>query len=109
MSSSSVTPISPADVHAHLGRHVLADGFDIVLDIERSHGSWVHDARASRELLDFITFFGSNPIGYNHPKMKDREFLQVLHRVAQLKPALSDIYSVEYAWFVDTFARLAKP
>jgi L-lysine 6-transaminase len=109
MSSSSLTPISPADVHAYLGRHVLADGFDIVLDIEQSHGSWVHDARGGRELLDFVTFFGSNPIGYNHPKMKDREFLRVLHRVAQLKPALSDIYSVEYAWFVETFARLAKP
>ncbi|MCI0439311.1 MAG: aminotransferase class III-fold pyridoxal phosphate-dependent enzyme, partial [Chloroflexi bacterium] len=57
----------------------------------------------------FLTFFGSAPIGYNHPKMKDPEFLKVLHRVAQLKPSLSDIYTVEYAWFVDTFGRLAMP
>jgi L-lysine 6-transaminase len=41
--------------------------------------------------------------------MKDPEFLKVLHRVAQLKPALSDLYSVEYAWFVDVFSRIAKP
>jgi L-lysine 6-transaminase len=41
--------------------------------------------------------------------MRDTEFLRVLHRVAQLKPALSDLYSVEYAWFVDVFGRLAKP
>ena len=54
-------------------------------------------------------FFASNPIGYNHPKMKDPEFLKVLHRVAQLKPALSDLYSVEYAWFVEVFGRLAMP
>ena len=64
---------------------------------------------AGREYLDFLTFFGSNPIGYNHPRMKDPEFLQVLHRVAQLKPSLSDLYSVEYAQFVDTLGRLAMP
>ena len=44
-----------------------------------------------REYLDFLTFFGSNPIGFNHPRMKDPEFVQVLNRVAQLKPALSDL------------------
>jgi L-lysine 6-transaminase len=41
--------------------------------------------------------------------MKDPDFLKVLHRVAQLKPALSDVYSVEYAQFVDTLSRLAVP
>jgi len=109
MSTSTLAPIAPADVHAHLARHILADGFDLVLDIERSHGAWVRDAKSGREFLDFVTFFGSNPIGYNHPKMHAPEFVRVLNRVAQLKPALSDIYSVEYAWFVDTLARLAKP
>jgi len=33
----------------------------------------------------------------------------VLGRVAQLKPSLSDLYTVEYAWFVDTLQRLAMP
>ena len=107
--TSSSTPISPAEVHRTLARHILADGFDLVFDYEKSHGSWVHDSRTGREYLDFLTFFGSIPIGYNHPKMKDPEFLKVLHRVAQLKPALSDIYSVEYAQFVDTLGRLAVP
>ena len=41
--------------------------------------------------------------------MKDPDFLATLHRVAQVKPALSDVYSVEYAEFVDTLGRLAKP
>jgi len=109
MTTSTLTTISPADVHAVLARHILADGFDLVFDFEKSHGAWVHDARTGREHLDFCTFFASNPIGYNHPGMKEPEFLKVLHRVAQLKPALSDIYSVEYAWFVDVFGRLAKP
>jgi L-lysine 6-transaminase len=29
--------------------------------------------------------------------------------VAQLKPSLADVYTVEYAWFVETFARVAIP
>jgi L-lysine 6-transaminase len=107
--STTLTPISPAEVHAVLARHMLADGFDLVFDFEKSHGAWVHDARNGQEYLDFCMFFASNPIGYNHPGMKDPEFLKVLHRVAQLKPSLSDVYSVEYAGFVDAFARLAMP
>ena len=101
--------VAPADVHRVLARTILADGFDFVFDYDRSHGSWLHDARTGREYLDFLTFFGSNPIGYNHPRMKDPEFQQVLGRVAQLKPSLSDLYTVEYAWFVDTLQRLAMP
>jgi L-lysine 6-transaminase len=104
-----VSSLSPAEVHKVLARYILADGFDQVFDYERSHGSWVYDAKTGREYLDFLTFFGSSPIGYNHPKMKDPEFLKVLHRVAQLKPALSDIYSVEYAQFVETLGRYAIP
>lgn len=103
------TLFTPAEVHHILARHILADGFDLVFDYEKSHGSWVSDAKTGREYLDFLTFFGSIPIGYNHPRMKDPEFLRVLHRVAQLKPSLSDIYSVEYAQFVDVFGRLAVP
>src|SRR5687768_9942522 len=109
VTTSILNKVSPAEVHGVLGRHMLADGFDLVFDFEKSHGSWLHDARAGRDYLDFVTFTASNPIGYNHPGMKDPEFLKVLHRVAQLKPALSDLYSVEYAQFVETFGRLALP
>jgi len=109
MATSILSSLLPAEVHGVLARHILADGYDIVLDLERSHGSWLHDSRAGRDLLDFCSFFASNPIGFNHPRMKDPEFLRVLHRVAQIKPTLSDFYSVEYAWFVDVFGRIAKP
>jgi L-lysine 6-transaminase len=109
LTADDVETIHPASVHATLGRHLLADGLDLVLDFEKSHGSWLHDARSGREFLDFMSFFGSNPLGYNHPGMKEPSFLAVLHRVAQLKPSLPDVFSVEYATFVDTFARLAKP
>jgi L-lysine 6-transaminase len=109
MTTQALLPLRPQDVHETLARHILTDGYDLVFDFERSHGTWVYDARKGREYLDFMTFFGSNPIGYNHPKMKDPEFLKTLLRVATLKPSLADVYSVEYAAFVDTFARLAMP
>ena len=109
MTVSTTHLASPSEVHGILARHMLADGYDLVFDFERSHGAWVHDSRSGREYLDFCTFFASNPIGYNHPGMKDPEFLKVLHRVAQLKPALADLYCVEFAWFVDIFGRLAMP
>src|SRR3990172_2602651 len=109
MTTSISSAIAPADVHAVLARHMLADGFDIVFDFDRSHGAWVHDSRRDREYLDFCTFFASSPLGYNPPGRKEPDLLAVLHRVAQLKPSLSDIYSVEFAWFVDVFGRLAMP
>jgi L-lysine 6-transaminase len=107
--TTTMQHIAPADVHRMLGRTILADGFDLVFDYEKSHGAWVHDARTGQEHLDFLTFFGSNPVGYNHPRMKDPEFLRKLHRVAQLKPALSDLYTTDYAEFVETLQRLAMP
>ncbi len=109
MATTTSPHIVPADVHSSLARRMLADGYDIVFDYDKSHGSWVYDARTGQEHLDFLTFFGSSPIGYNHPGMKDPEFQRTLNRVAQLKPSLSDLYSVEYAEFVDTFSRHAIP
>jgi L-lysine 6-transaminase len=110
MTASTLTPIAAADVHRILARYILADGFDQVFDFEKSHGAWFHDARSGREYLDFLAFFASTPIGYNHPRMKDPEFLKVLQRAALVKPSLSDIYTVEYAWAVETFGRhLMRP
>ena len=109
MTATMAARIEPSDVHETLARYILTDGYDFVFDFEKSHGAWVHDAKTGREYIDFLTFFGSNPIGYNHPKMKQPEFQRMLARVAQLKPSNSDVYSVEYAWFVETFGRLARP
>jgi L-lysine 6-transaminase len=109
MPTPTLSSLSPADVHAVLARHILADGYDLVVDLERSHGAWLRDSRGGREYLDFCSFYASNPVGFNHPKLREPEFLKVLHRAAQLKPALSDLYTVEYAWFLDVFGRVAKP
>lgn len=108
--ASTPTSIPAADVHKTLARYILADGFDQVFDSEKSHGSWFCDARSGREYLDFLSFFASSPIGYNHPKLNEPEFLKVLTRAAIVKPSLSDIYTTEYAWAIDVFGRhLMRP
>ena len=96
MTASTLPAIAPADVHAVLARHLLADGYGIVFDLEKSHGAWISDSLSGEEYLDFCTFFASSPIGYNHPRMREPGFLEVLHRASQLKPALSDIYNVDF-------------
>lgn len=88
---------------------MLIDGFDLVMDLERSQGCYIYDARHERRFLDFFSFFASNAVGINHPKMMTPEFLQKLGRAAVNKPSNSDCYSVEMAEFVDTFARVAIP
>jgi L-lysine 6-transaminase len=99
--------VKPGDVHEVLGRHLLTDGFKLVLDTKASKGSWVVDARDGQRYLDMYTFFASAPLGCNPPGIvDDPEFMALLAEIAANKPANSDIYSVQYAEFVDTFARV---
>ena len=113
MSISSITDrrihVQPSEVHAVLSRHMLADGYAIVMDLQKSRGSWVFDARRGRNVLDFFTNFASIPIGYNHPRLDNPEFREKLATVALNKPANSDIYTTYMAEFVETFARVAIP
>jgi L-lysine 6-transaminase len=101
--------IQPAEVHNVLERHMLADGYEIVMDLKKSQGSWVFDSRGKGRILDFFTNFASVPIGYNHPKLSTPEFRERLADAGVNKPANSDIYTTYMAEFVETFARLAVP
>ncbi len=96
-------------VHETLRRYQLADGLEVVMDLERSHGSWLHDARSGKEFLDAFTCFASWPIGYNHPKMADAGFRAALLRAALCNPSNSDLYTREQAAFVETFATRVTP
>lgn len=85
------------------------EGFDMVLDLERSEGPYIYDSKSGKYYLDFFTFFASNPIGMNHPKVRDEDFLQKIQDVAIHKPSNSDIYTREMAEFLNTFSRVAIP
>lgn len=95
-----------SNVHERLSKHILADGFPLVMDMEKSHGSYVVDENGD-EYLDMFSMFASMAVGYNHPHLvKHHEFLG---KMAVNKPAISDIYPKEFADFVDTFDRVAIP
>ena len=101
--------ITPSDVHAILGKHMLVDGYPIVLDTENSTPFILRDAAAGKEYLDFFTYFASSPFGNNHPKMLDPGFIGKLGRVAVNKVSNSDIYTVEMAELVATMDRVVIP
>lgn len=102
--------ISPKDVRPTLQKHILADGYEMVLDLEKSKGAYLHDSTSGRDYLDFFTFFASNPLGMNHDRLAgDPDFVQHLGKTAINKPSNSDVYTEEMAHFVDTFSRVGMP
>lgn len=102
--------IAPAEVKKILKKHLIADGYDLVFDMEKSQGVKIYDSKNNRTLLDFFTCFASVPLGYNHPKMiNDEEFKKNLMLAALTNPSNSDIYTTQYAQFVATFSRIAIP
>jgi L-lysine 6-transaminase len=101
------TAVAAGDVHPLLARHLLVDGFDLVLDLGRSHGSWLVDARDGTTYLDLFTFFASSALGMNHPALADDPtFRAELLEAALHKPSNSDVYTTAMARFVATFARV---
>ncbi len=97
------------DALEKIGKHMLVDGFPLILDIENSQGCTLRDKKTGKDYLDFFSFFASSPIGLNHPEMMTKEFLNQLAKVAVNKPSCSDIYTDEMADFVDTFSRVGIP
>ncbi|HYI58639.1 MAG TPA: L-lysine 6-transaminase [Microlunatus sp.] len=99
--------ITPDDVHGALAAHVLTDGMALVLDLQRSRGSRIVDARTGRRYLDLYTFFASAPLGLNPSGIvDDPAFMTELAQAAANKPANPDVYTTQYAEFVETFARV---
>ncbi len=101
--------VAPKDVFPTIESKMLRDGFDIVIDMEKSKGSHIYNLVNGEEWLDFYTFFASSPFGMNHPKLDNPEFKEKIFRSAINKVANSDIYTLEMGEFVKTFAEVAIP
>lgn len=100
-------PLATNHVKEILGKHILADGFDFIMDFEKSHGSWIHDRVSGQDYLDMFSMFASGSIGYNHPYLVEKS--DWLGKMAINKPTLADVYSEEYADFMKVFERVAIP
>ncbi len=110
MEMTTQQTIAPGTVRATIGRHLLADGMPMVLDMQQSSGLTLVDAETGKHYLDLFGFYASSAIGMNHPKMRaDAAFMERLLDAALNKITNSDVYTQHLARFVDTFSRVAIP
>ena len=99
--------IKATEVRELLDRNILADGFEPILDLKESHDSWIVDKRNGEKFLDMFSMYASGCIGYNHQNiLKNKDLLA---NVSLFKPTLSDIYTTEYADFLNVFDKIAIP
>ena len=54
-SAQSNRDVSPGAVIATLEEHILVDGFKLIFDAEKSHGSHFVDAATGRSLIDLYS------------------------------------------------------
>ena len=106
MRTVETSDLPAAQVHQTIARHMLADGFEFVLDLSASRGANLVDARDGTTYLDMFTFFASSALGMNHRALTSDDARRELAEIAANKPSNSDIYTVPMARFVETFARV---
>ncbi len=105
-SPGAMPAVAPGDVVLSLQHHILVDGFKLVFDVAHSHGSRFLDAATGREFIDLYGFYASQPIGFNHPYFNQPGVQADLLAAAKIKVANSDVYTVQFATFIETFARV---
>ncbi|MEJ2103621.1 MAG: aminotransferase class III-fold pyridoxal phosphate-dependent enzyme, partial [Ignavibacteriaceae bacterium] len=102
--------LTPAErVREIIGKNMLADGFQLVLDLKNSFRNKIIDERNGDQYIDLFTFFASSPLGMNHPKLNSYEVKELFGAAAVNRPSNSDIYTTQMAEFVQTFSKVAKP
>jgi L-lysine 6-transaminase len=101
--------MQPNEVLESLGQSMLVDGLPVVIDLEKSHGSVLVDARDGGEYLDLHGCFATSALGWNHPALRSPEFVQKVARAVANHPTNSDFYTVEMAEYVETLRTTAQP
>ena len=99
--------MNKSEIRNVIAKSMLADGMSPIIDLEKSHGSWLVDKVSGKEYLDLFSMFASLSVGYNHPYVLEQS--ERLKIAAINKPTNSDVYSQEMAEFVQTFNRVAQP
>jgi L-lysine 6-transaminase len=80
--------------------------FDITIDFNKSHGSYLYDRKSNNNFLDLFSMFSSLPLGYNHP-IFDKSFDQKIRPVAHLKMCNNLFNSKELQDFEKKFAEVS--
>ena len=87
-----------------LRENILVDGFHIVVDQTRSLGSYVVDLNTGKRYLDCYSQFASQPLGWKHSSLIKAQ--AEMGYAGRVKLANSDMYSEEYADFVEKFSEV---
>ena len=95
--------MSNTSVIDRLSKHILVDGFHLAVDQKKSSGSWIVDLDGNK-YLDCYSQFASQPLGWNHKALVNAK--QELGEVAMHKIANSDMYTEQYATFVEKFSSI---
>lgn len=82
---------------------VLVDDKAIEIDPKKCHGSWIVDVNG-KEYLDCFSQFGSQALGWNHPKLLEAK--DKLGEIALHKLANPEVLTEEYAEFVAEFSKV---
>ena len=101
--------VAPNAVFDTLRKYMIVDGLDVVMDLDKSQGAYIYDSRSNKPYLDMFSFVASNPLGMNHPKLNNPDFINYIGKIALNKPSNSDIYCSEMAEFVQAFFNIAVP
>lgn len=78
--------------------------FNIKIDFEKSHSSYVFDKNSQKEFLDFFGIFASLPLGYNH-KIFDESFDKKISAISKVRMANSLFQSDELLEFTERFRK----
>src|SRR5213078_92458 len=83
--SKNKKSVDPARVLHVLGDHILLDGFKIVLDQEKSRGSYLYDAANGHRLIYLYGFLRSIAIRCKHHYRDQDELQRHPQQVAKAK------------------------
>lgn len=72
--------------------------FDISIDFEKSHGSYVYDLKSGERFLDLFSMFSSLPLGYNH-EIFGAEFDEKIKHISRLRMCNNLFHSNELESF----------
>ena len=80
--------------------------FDITIDFEKSHGSYVFDKKSNNQFLDLFSMFSSLPLGYNH-SIFDESFDQKIRPISYLRMSNNLFHSDELNSFENKFKTIS--
>ncbi|MBL18416.1 MAG: hypothetical protein CMC82_01110 [Flavobacteriaceae bacterium] len=81
--------------------------YNINIDFEKSHDSYLYDVNTGNKILDFFGMYASLPLGYNHPIFKTQDFIDEYMRVSSFKVNNCEFVSEETLEFDRLFSEFA--